>query len=228
MSAWIEQIISRSDEARVQSAQHPIAGQFVDLALPIPKPFMGMGEIKLVVIGQDPTIKHEASRQRITTVLNLNTRGSLTRYLTTICEMLDFDLTTNVYATNVCKCFFNAPPTAIRKVHGVDVLAETAIVWLPLLCEELAQFPQATVISLGEPALNLLVRDGGSRLMKDYWGFTKAWRDGEKGMLSGIPPQYSAVGRWIFPFPHQPSISKQFYRERLSRYTAFVRAAVGI
>ena len=142
-------------------------------------------------------MQREASRQRITTVLNLNTKGSLARYLVSICEMLKLDLHANVYATNACKCFFTKPPTAIYKHHGVDVIKASAGLWLPLLHDELAHFPQATFISLGEPVLNLLVRDGGNRLMKSYWGYTRDWQQGTVGNLSAIEPEFSTLNRRI-------------------------------
>jgi hypothetical protein len=33
------------------------------------------------------------------------------------------------------------------------------------------------------------------------------------------------LNRTVFPFPHQPSVRKAFYRERLADYVAFVRSA---
>ncbi len=225
MNEWINQISEQSRDIRTQLVQHPTIGQYVDLSLPIPRPFIGTAEIKLIVIGQDPTVQREASRQRITTVLNLNTKGNLTRYLDSICEMLKLDLSENVYATNACKCFFTEPPTAIYKNNGVDVIRESADLWLPLLHDELAHFPQATILSLGEPVLNLLVRDGGSRLMKSYWGYTRDWQQGTTGSLASIAPEFSTVGRRIFPFPHQPSLRKKFYSERLPRYVDYVLAS---
>ena len=34
------------------------------------------------------------------------------------------------------------------------------------------------------------------------------------------------VHRVLFPYPHQPSLRKLFYRERLGEYTAFFRTSI--
>lgn len=44
----------------------------IDLELPIIPPFVGGGEVKLIIIGQDPTIKNDKGRKQITCTLNLN------------------------------------------------------------------------------------------------------------------------------------------------------------
>ena len=198
----------------------PNLGRFVDFTLDIPEVFHGEGEIRLIVLGQDPTVKNPRSRRRIKTVLNLDKSGSLQAYLCRICEGLGLNLDQHVYATNYLKNFFVTPPTQIKEVV---VLQEFGPIWLPLLEDELALVPRAPVITLGEPLLAALVRGEASARVRDYWGYTPGWRSGEIGPLYYLAPQDNRLQRTVFPFPHQPSMGKRFYRERLASYTTFVR-----
>lgn len=104
------------------------------------------------------------------------------------------------------------------------MLQQASRYWRPILHRELNAFPDATVISLGEPVLSLLVAPGGSQKVREYWGYTAGWKTGEREELSCIPWHHSAIGRPVSPFPHQPSISKQFYADRLEEYVAFTRS----
>jgi hypothetical protein len=96
-------------------------GQYVDGTLPIPKPYRGSGEIKLIVLGQDPTVKAVQDREAIRTVLNLDRKGSVRTYLAGVCHDLGLQLAENVYATNLYKNFFIRPPTQITEI---DVFQE--------------------------------------------------------------------------------------------------------
>ena len=220
MNEFIEQVVVQAETVRAELARHPVAGLFLDTTLPIPRPYLGAGAIRLVIIGQDPTVQNAASRATIHTVLNLHKPGSLLRYLTTLCDDLGVSLRDEVYATNACKNFWTRPPTAIEEV---DVLALSAPYWLHLLRAELDHFPDATVISLGQPVLAMLVQDGNSRLMRDYWGYHPRWQAGEFLPMHVIEADQSTVGRRIFPFVHQPSGAKLFYRARWAEYVEFVR-----
>ena len=128
-------------------------------------------------------------------------------------------LSENVYATNLLKNFFIDPPTTIK---GIDIFTEFTPFWLPLLKKEFDQYPNVPIISLGEPLLTALVTDGHSKKVRDYWGYTKDWKRGVNKSFSYIHPEQNILNCEIFPFPHQPSISKQFYRERLEKYIEYV------
>ncbi len=215
----IEKIMERANEARRLIKQDPILGQFVDTTLAIPQPYIGNDEIKLIVIGQDPTVKNARNRHQITTVLMLDKDGSLRRYLHDISQALGIS-SENIFATNFCKSFFTAPPTIIKKQYKVDVLEKSAAWWLPILQDEVALFPHAAIISLGEPVVSVLTQQQGR--VRDYWGYAQA----KKGLL----PQYSFIsskdnvlGRNIYPFCHQPTLGKSFYRQNLTGYLKFVR-----
>jgi len=192
----------------------------VDPRLPIPDVFFGTGEIKLIVLGQDPTVKDAEKRKDITVTLNLNKRGSVRNYLTRVCIELGLDLKQNVYATNLLKNFFIKPPTQIKEF---DIFAAFVPYWLPLLREELARFPNIPVITLGQPLLRALVVDKSKGLVRKYWGYTKDWQDNPLLPFSFVPPEDNKLGRGFFPFPHQPSLRKAFYKATLPAYIDYLK-----
>jgi len=196
-----------------------VLAPFID-DLPMPKPFVGTGDIRLIILGQDPTVKNQVSRESIKTVLNLDKKGSIRTYVERICSGLELELDKNVYATNVVKNFFTDPPTQITQVN---VLKESASYWVPLLKSELDNYRNTPIISLGEPVLELLVKPTKSLRVRDYWGFTKKWREGENFPFTHIEAEKCTLHRPVYPFPHQPSISKAFYADRLDAYIEFVK-----
>lgn len=102
----------------------PKLSRYVDNKRPIPKVFQGSGDIKLIILGQDPTVKDIASRDKIETVLNLDKSGNLRNYLSKICNHLGVSLDENVYATNYLKNFFIKPPTQIK---DIDIFKEFSL-----------------------------------------------------------------------------------------------------
>ena len=225
----VDQIVQKAERAVRQLAADPNIGRFVDTKLPVPRPFHGTGEIRLFIIGQDPTVRRAESRKTITTTLNLDRGGSLRTYLDRLCSDLGLDLDENVYASNACKGFFTEPPTSI---DTCDVLAESAPVWLPLLQEELDHFPDAVVISLGQPILTVLVQPGKPTEMKRYWGYHPDWkRKGKFQEMHAIQAVDSTMGRTIYPFVHQPTMRgprAAFYRRRRDEYIQFIRQQSGL
>lgn len=215
---WVQH---QAERVLAQVAMLPQLGAYTDSSLPIPKPYSGSGAVRLIILGQDPTVKDASKRAQIGTALNLDKRGSLLAYLAHVCSGLGLDIRKDVYATNLWKGFFVRPPTQIDEV---DVLAESREPWLALLREELAVFPDAPVIALGEPLLRQLVLEDASPKVRDYWGYTDDWRAGETGTLRYLEASGNRLGRRLFPFPHQPSIRKLFYKQRLDEYIAFMRA----
>ncbi|MCX6078805.1 MAG: hypothetical protein NTW32_04655 [Chloroflexi bacterium] len=128
---------------------------------------MGSGSIKLIVLGQDPTVKNEASRKSIKTVLNLDKNGSARAYLSGVSQKLGIDLKQHVYATNLFKNFFVQPPTQIKQI---DIFQTFLPAWLPYLKDELAQYPDIPVITLGEPVLQTILMPGLPDRLREYWG----------------------------------------------------------
>ncbi|MGA2159803.1 MAG: hypothetical protein ABSG90_11375 [Dehalococcoidia bacterium] len=177
-------------------------------------------DIRLIVIGQDPTVKSEASRSTINTVLNLDKhQGCLYGYLSHICNNLGLDLKENVYATNFAKNFFKQPPTLIKER---DLLKETSPYWLPLLHKELWYFPGRLIVTLGQPLLKVLLLDPTKALVRVYWGYYPDWIRA-KLVFSSVPAQENKLDRELFPLPHQPSSGKKFYRANLQAYLNYVK-----
>ena len=68
------------------------------------QPYIGNDDIRLIIIGQDPTVKNINSIKKIETTLNLDKKNALTSYINRICNGLGLSLS-NVYATNLFKYF---------------------------------------------------------------------------------------------------------------------------
>lgn len=214
-SQFIENLMTQSlDVVKVLKAD-AVIGKHIDDTLPVPRPFMGTGDIRLVILGQDPTVKAVATRKKIATVLMLDqTASKLREFLTGICTVLGMSLDDNVYATNVCKNFFTAPPKKLT----TDVIDLSWPKWRPLLVEELARFPNAAILTLGKPILKVLVRDPAVKDLKHYWGH---------GEYQLVEAQHSTLGRRFFPFPHITSFrTKPLYRTHRDNYLSFVRETV--
>jgi len=197
---------------------------YVDFDLPIPMNFVGSGSIRLIVLGQDPTIKNPKSKANITTVLNLDKSGQLRRYLEKVCKGLGLDLNQNVFATNLYKNFFTTQPTKIKDINPFQAFLPY---WQGLLLEEINAYPDVPIISLGQPLLGALVKDGASPLVREYWGYSPGWKTEVLGPLRYLRSEDNILGRRVFPFPHQPSLAKQFYSKYLSSYTAFLKQNLG-
>jgi uracil-DNA glycosylase len=177
---------------------------------PVP-PFNGSDIIKLIIIGQDPTIKNEKQRIKIKTTLNLDRNGSLKNYIRGICDSLGIGLE-NVYATNIFKYFYTNPPAST-----MDVLNEHLNMNLKLLRNELQIYPDLPVVTLGEPVLQLLSNLPDDKV-RSYWDY----KNGVSGHAFKKCTD-NELDRPFFPFPHQPSSGRKFYAENIKRYLDFVR-----
>lgn len=171
-------------------------------------------DIKLIIIGQDPTIKNVERRKGITTTLNLDKSGALRRYVEEICNGLNISLS-NVYATNVFQYFYTIPPA-----QTFEVLEKHLSPNLVLLEKELSNYPNCSIVSLGEPVLKLLVNKNVK--VRDYWGYDAKTHKSTQSFKCVLPEE-NKLNRIIFPFCHQPSIRKDFYKENLNQYVRFVK-----
>lgn len=206
-----------------QLTQDKRYAKYVDSTLPIPKPFKGSGEIKLIVLGQDPTIPELLKRKSIKTVLNLDKKGGMCTYLAMVCNDLGIRLTENVYATNLYKNFFNYPPTQITEV---DIFQTFITPWLPLLQKEIAQFEDLPVLTLGNPILAPLVKNKVSAKMAYYWGYILNWKVGRIDPFRCLKAEDNRLDRTIFPFPHGRTRNHPFYVAQRSSYTLFMKSMV--
>lgn len=196
----------------------PELKDFVDGNLPLPKVYKGKADIKLIVLGQDPTVKNAVSRKNIQTVLNLDKAGALRSYLTDVCSKLNLTLD-HVYATNLLKNFFIAPPTTITEIN---IFKQFLPVWLPILKIELSQYPNVPVISLGEPLLEVIVKEGVKRKVREYWNYDN------DASYSFLKSEDNILNRDVFPFPHQPSTRFNFYKENMSSYIQFLLKSINV
>lgn len=186
----------------------------IDMSLdPVP-PFSGDGEIKLIILGQDPTIKNLKTRSKISHTLNLNKKGSLKNYIDNICGYLGIN-PGNIYATNVFKYFYTVPPAETPEVLFAH-LDEN----LELLKKEFAQFPDVPVLTLGEPVLQLLA--GQNAKVNVFWDYNRKTKC-SNGNYTCCDAVNNKLGRKFFPFPHQPSIRKEFYKNHLAYYSSFMK-----
>lgn len=223
-SHFIEHLLLRSRDVVEMLKADAVIGKYIDDTLSVPRPFVGTGDIRLVILGQDPTVEDMTTRQEITTVLMLDQKGSnLYQFLTGICTELGISLDENVYATNVCKNFFTAPPMKVEaKLIGLSWPK-----WRPLLIEELARFPKAAIITLGKPILEVLVIDPAVKDLKHYWGHVGHNAVAGHGEYQLVEVQHSTLGRPFFPLPHITSFrTKPLYRTHRDNYLSFVRKTV--
>lgn len=124
----------------------------------------------------------------------------------------------NVYATNMFKYFYTQPPayTGVLSKHVKENLT--------LLKKEIASYPDAVIITLGEPVLQLLV----NAKMNYYWDYVKKTRKNtaDYKKCGGVFKKCSAENellREFYPFPHQPSLRKDFYKDNLDNYLRYMK-----
>lgn len=191
----------------------------IDLSLQVIPPFKGSGEIKLIIVGQDPTIKNVESRHKITCTLNLDKQNALKNYIDKICLELGITIE-NVYATNLFKYFYTMPPAGT-----IVVLRNHLKPNLELLHEELENFKNIPVITLGEPVLQLITHEHGK--VREFWDYDKKTKT-TGGSFTFSEAKYNLLKKDFFPFPHQPSIRKEFYKNTLSDYLRFMKITARI
>lgn len=182
-------------------------------------PFLGKSDIKLIIIGQDPTIRNVDRRKNINVTLNLDKNGALRTYIEKICHSLGIQLD-NVYATNLFKYFYTIPPAQtfdVLKAHLNDNLI--------LLSKELSAFPNCPIITLGEPVLKLLVNQGNPDIVRYYWDYDKKTKS-SNGKFHFVSANDNKLARDSFPICHQPSIRKDFYNKTFDQYMSFINSKI--
>jgi len=198
-------------------------GSYVDTSLAPPDPFRGKGKIRLIILGQDPTVHDPEYRKKIKVALLLNQPGGLRTYLGKVCNALDIDLDENIYATNLLKNFFTVPPDKLRK-KDPQFFRKAADHWIPLLGEEIEEFENVPVLPLGEPVLNCLTKGPERVLIRYFWDYEGPAQYGRN--FGCIKPTDNVLSRVIFPFPHIPGLKHKFYRQQMDGYLAFMKEYV--
>lgn len=212
LKSQVEHIMNSLEDVK----DNPVVGGFVP-------PYIGGGEIKLVIIGQDPTVKNPMSRSKIAYTLNLDKKGALRSYVEKIAECLSISMD-NVYATNLFKYFYTVPPA-----NYFEILKNHLPQNLELLNKEISDLSisvDCPIITLGEPVLQLLLEEnsvsGKEKKVRYYWDYNSTTRSSSRNFRF-VEESKSALSLKFYPFCHQPSIRKQFYKDWLKDYISFVK-----
>jgi uracil-DNA glycosylase len=200
-------------------ARSEIKAEIVESPFP-PPPFRGRGKIKLIILGQDPTVQDPESRKNVRVTLILDQPGRLRTYAEKICNALDIDLDENIYATNLLKNFFRVPPDSLRK-KDPQFFQKAADLWIPVLKKEIGEFENVPILPLGEPVLNALTDSPNWTLIRNYWGYEGPGKYGQK--FGYIKPTGNILARTLFPFPHLPGLTHKIYGQQMAGYLAFLK-----
>lgn len=175
-----------------------------------------ISKIKLVFIGQDPTVRRTESRRKINVTLNLDKENSLKTYLRKVCETLEIDLNQEVYATNLYKCFFKFPPA-----DDQTILTRQFKIWMDFLINELNEFKNSIFITLGEPLINQLIHSN-NRKVKYYWDYIGQTKSGKNFKCN--EPFENYLQKRIYPIAHQPTWNRNdFYKTYLSDFLDYIK-----
>lgn len=139
-----------AEALKIRDSLNDYEENHIDTNLAPVLPFKGNDRIKLIVIGQDPTITEVKERGKIKTTLKLDAPGPLRRYIESICRGLEITIE-NVYATNLFKYFYKKKPASTPKVLAAHLESNLA-----LLKKELSEYSDCIIITLGQPVLQLL------------------------------------------------------------------------
>ena len=105
----VTEVCERAKELRLILLESGFGKEYIDPQYGcIPRPYhpSPAEPVKLIILGQDPTIQNPNSRAKVDVVLNLDKSNSLRTYISGITRDLGIDIDKNVYATNLLKCFF--------------------------------------------------------------------------------------------------------------------------
>lgn len=192
---------------------NPIAGGYVS-------PFVGKKDIRLIILGQDPTVTKVEERDNVKMTLNLDReKGVLWRHVNKACHGLGLEVD-NIYATNVFKYFYTYKPT--KNAATQRVLQEHAQSNIELLKEELEVYPNLPIITLGEPILKLLTYPENK--VQYYWDYDEAEKVSH-GHFSHVAPNDNKLGRDIFPFVHANyyMMRNRLYKDNFDGYLEYVK-----
>lgn len=127
-------------------------------------PYYRSGDgLRLMLIGQDPTIRRKAERVKHVLMLD-QTNGQLSRWLKTLFGAKRFEALT-LYATNLVKCTLGVVPSNATS-GGLKFLKPYFENCRTYLVQEIKQFKPDVVLTLGEPAHILLAEqiDNGKNI----------------------------------------------------------------
>ncbi len=155
---------------------------------------------KVMLIGQDPTIRRDPTRTRVTHALMLNDpKSQLSKWLRgEVFSPSSYD-GFEIYATNIVKCTFSSQPGASER-GGLKFLEPFFANCRSYLVQEILEFEPQLVVTFGEPAHQLFVR-----LFESPMGF-----DGQMKLdLVGRTRPVSVAG---FSFEYTPCLHISQFR----------------
>ena len=175
-----------------------------------------ISDIKLVFIGQDPTVRRKESRDQIKYTLNLDKENSLKFYIKEVCKNLKIDIEKEVYATNLYKCFFSFPPA-----DDETILTRQFKNWSDLLINELKIFKAPLIITIGEPLIKQLIYSENKKV-KYYWDYIGNTKSG--GNFKYVESNENYLQKQFYPIAHQPTWNRnKFYKKYLKDYLEFIK-----
>jgi len=197
----------------------PVLKEDIDFSYDFIPPYSNaenISDIKLVFIGQDPTVRRKESREQIKSTLNLDKENNLKFYLKEVCKNLQIDIEKEVYATNLYKCFFSFPPA-----DDETILTRQFKYWADLLINELKVFEDPIIITLGEPVIKQLIH-AENKKVKYYWDYIGKTNSG--GNFKFVESNENYLQKRIYPIAHQPTWNRnKFYKEYLKDYLEFIK-----
>ncbi len=91
-----------------------------------------------------------------------------------------------------------------------------------MLREEIEEFKDVPVLTLGQPILNCVTKGPDQVLIRYSWGFEGPGQYG--GDFGYIKPEENVLGRVVFPFPHLPGLTHKIYGgQQMDGYLAFMK-----
>jgi predicted DNA-binding transcriptional regulator YafY len=173
----------------------------IDKTRGIVPPYFGgddLSNVKLIIVGQDPTVDIESTRNHIKTTLMLDGKNNLRTYIEKICVLLGINIDKEVYATNLFKYYYTQKPAR-------EILSQHAKPNVDLLKEELTSLPNCPILTLGEAVLQLLTSD--EEKVKTYW---------DENHVKFI--EIDGLNQKVYPFIHYNTWSTQpFYKDRFEQ-----------
>lgn len=162
------------------------------------EPYIQFGDdFKLMLIGQDPTIR--VKKERVKQVLMLNEPNSqLRRWLSEIFGKENFEAMT-IYATNIVKCTFDKPPSSYRGKHFLRPYFENC---KDYIVKEITHFKPTLVLTLGEPS---------HRYFNQVFDVSKQIDDSMKNSF-GLTDKFFQVDWNGLSFKYSPSLHISTYR----------------
>jgi hypothetical protein len=153
----------------------------IDINRKILEPYYTGKSIKLIIIGQDPTVCSSDTRDHLNSVLALRNKGNnLYNYIVNeILNPIGISIE-NVYATNIFKHYFKSTPKQENILHHIDDNLE-------LVKKELVLIPNCPIILMvGNQVLNNI----SEHELAYYWD------------AGNIHSSKNKLDRELFPFPH--------------------------